>query len=94
MPEQRALVAETHDRFPEYFFARAALARMLAQEKRIEEASDLVQPLLRLPKLHVSEFKALAQAQIEIALADNHTEMARSWLEMWQQIDIDDPQLV
>ena len=94
MEKARALVEETYARFPDYFFARVALARMKVQEKRIEEARDLVLPLLRLPKLHISEFRALAKAQMEIALADSRPEEARTWLEMWRQIDGDDPELI
>lgn len=89
----RKLVEETHALFPNYFFARITLARMLARDKQVEEAIKLVQPLLRLKKLHISEFVALAQAQMEIALADNQTEAARSWLEMWQNIAADDPEI-
>lgn len=90
----RELVEETHALFPDYFFARVALARMMGAEKRIVEAKELVEPLLRLPKLHISEFRALAQVQMEIALADNQIDAARIWLEMWQQIEEDNPDLL
>ena len=90
----REMVEETHARFPDYFFARVALARMMVDEKRLEEARDLVEPLLRLPKLHISEFRALAEVQMEIALAVNQIDAARSWLEMWQQIEEDNPDLL
>jgi len=94
LEKARALIEKTHARFPDYFFARVALARIIAQEKRIEEARDLLLPLLRLPKLHISEFRGLAKAQMEISLADRQPEEARTWLEMWQQIDDDDPEIV
>ena len=93
MEKARELVDETHARFPDYFFARVALARMMIAENRIEEARDLVEPLLSLPELHYSEFRALAQVQMEIALADNRSEAARSWLEMWQQVEPDNPEI-
>jgi tetratricopeptide (TPR) repeat protein len=92
--EARALTEEIHARFPDYFFARVALARMNAREKRIEAARELLKPLLLRPKLHISEFRALASAQIDLALADNQIEVARTWLDMWQQIDEDNPELV
>lgn len=49
-------------------------------------------PVLRLPKLHISEFRVLARA--EMALADNQAEGARTWLEMWRQIEEDNPELL
>lgn len=91
--EARALVEETHARFPDYFFARAALAQMWAQERRIEEAKEIVTPLLQRTKLHISEFRALARAQMEIALAADLLDGARSWLSMWQQVDKKNPEL-
>jgi tetratricopeptide (TPR) repeat protein len=90
----RALIEETHARFPDYLFARVALARMLVQDKQTEEARELLEPLMRLQKLHISEFRALAIAQIEIALAANQSEGARMWLDMWEQIDEGNPQLM
>ena len=71
-----------------------ALARILVREKRIEEAKDLLAPLLRLTELHITEFRALATAQIELALADGNPDSARSWLEMWRQIEEDNPELI
>ena len=91
--ESRALVTETHARFPDYLFARAAVARIMAQEKRIKEARELLAPLLRLKKLHISEFRALARAEMDIDLADNKPEAARSWLEMWEEMEEDNPEL-
>lgn len=91
--EAHALVEETHERFPDYFFARIALARIRSRDGQTEEAKDLIQPLLRLPKLHISEFRALAQAQMDIALAEGQTEAARNWLNMWEQIEDDNPDI-
>jgi tetratricopeptide (TPR) repeat protein len=92
--EARALIEETHARFPDYLFARVALARILTQEKRLEEARALLKPILALPELHISEFRALARAQIDITLADNQVDGARSWLAMWRQLEEDNPELL
>lgn len=91
--EARKLVEETHEHFPNYLFARVALARMKTQEKRFEEARDLLKPMLMLPRLHISEFRALARAQMDIALAEGQPETARTWLAMWQQVDEDNPEI-
>ena len=92
--EARALVEETHARFPDYLFARVALARMLTREKRLEEARGLLKPVLLLTKLHISEFRALVRAEMDLALADSQAEEARTWLEMWQQVEEDNPELL
>ncbi len=92
--EARALVEETHARFPDYLFARVGLARILTQEKRVEEAKDLLNPIMRQTKLHITEFRALARANMDISLAEDRKESARSWLEMWRQMEDDNPELM
>ncbi len=90
----RELVEETHARFPDYLFARVALARMLTVEGKAQEARDLVNPLLRRNELHITEFRALAQVQMEIALAEKQPEAARGWLAMWQEIEPENPDML
>lgn len=92
--EARALVEDTYARFPDYLFARVALARILTQEKQLEVARELLKPILRLSKLHISEFRALARAEMDLALAEKQVEGARAWLEMWQQMEEDNPELL
>lgn len=89
----RQLTEEIYARFPDYFFARLAVARLHIQDKRLEEAEALLNPLLKQDELHISEFRGLASAQMELALAKDQPAAARSWLDMWQEIDEDDPQL-
>lgn len=92
--EAWALVEETYARFPDYLFARVALARIYARKGQIEEARALTTPLLMLEKLHVSEFRALARAEMDISLANDQPESARSWLEMWRALESDNPELI
>lgn len=89
----RALVEETHTRFPDYLFARASLAQLLVRERKVAEAKELIMPLMRHTKLHISEFRALARAQLDVALAENSLDTARSWFSMWQQVDEDNQEL-
>lgn len=91
--EARVLVEEMLARFPDYLFARVAMARMMTQGKKLEEARWLLEPILRRQRLHISEFRALASAQMDIALEDKQPEAARTWLEMWRQIEEDNPEL-
>ncbi len=85
--QSRKQVEQTHHRFPDYTFARIALARMAVQEKELEKAREYLNPVLQLRELHTSEFRALAQAEIEYALAMELPESARVWLSMWKQIE-------
>lgn len=87
--EAYQIVKETLDRFPDYLFARAAMARRLAQEKRFEEARTLLDPLLRLTELHITEFRAMVMAEMELALAEKRSDVARSWLNMWRNLEED-----
>jgi tetratricopeptide (TPR) repeat protein len=89
----RELVEETHRRFPDYFFARIALSRSLCQENKIAEAEVILKPLMTQERLHISEFRALACAQMDLALAKELPETARSWLEMWREVEPDNPEL-
>lgn len=85
--EAHSLIEQTQARFPDYFFSRVGLARLYIQDKRVEEAKTLLEPLVRQNRLHISEFRALAQAQIELGLAQGNKEIARSWLNMWTDVD-------
>jgi tetratricopeptide (TPR) repeat protein len=89
----RELIEETHRRFPDYFFARIALSRSFCQENKIAEAEAMLKPLMTKEKLHISEFRALACAQMDLALAKELPEAARSWLEMWREVEPDNPEV-
>lgn len=88
------LIKETHARFPDYFFGRVGLARILTIDGQIEEADKLLEPLLKLQRLHISEFRALAKAKMDIAIAENKLDFARTWLEMWERVEEDHPELL
>jgi hypothetical protein len=53
----------------------------------------LVKPLLQRKRLHVTEFSSLCGAQIEIAIARRNRESARGWIQMWESVAPDDPNL-
>lgn len=89
--EALALEQEIHERFPDYLFARVGLARKAITDGQLEEAAALLEPLLQRRRIHVAEFMALCNAQIELFVAQKNTEAARSWLEMWAGIDPDHP---
>jgi tetratricopeptide (TPR) repeat protein len=91
--EAERLVRDLHARHPDYLFARAELARMLVKEGKLDEAEEMLRPLLLRTKMHRSEFRTFSSAQIELLLARGHTDAARSWLKMWEGVDRGHPTL-
>ena len=71
-----------------YLFARVKMARYPnIQDGRFEEATGLLKPIVRRGRLHISEFRALADAEIVLPTAQGNDEAARSWLGMRAQMD-------
>jgi tetratricopeptide (TPR) repeat protein len=91
--EHDELVRRIFSEHPDYLFARVGIAMLAIDEGRIDEARELLLPLLERERFHYSEFATLARAQIELLLADGHPEGARSWLAMWEEMDPDHPML-
>lgn len=91
--EARELTQQIHARFPDYLFARVALAQLFIQDGKFEEAKEMLDPLLERPRLHFVEFYALARAEMELALAQKEPESARQWLNMWESMDPENPEL-
>jgi tetratricopeptide (TPR) repeat protein len=91
--ELSELVKRIHERWPDYFFGRIAMANMATMNGDHELAERYLAPLRRHQRLHISEFAGLAAAQIQLFIACRKLDAARSWLEMWRQIDPDDQNL-
>jgi Flp pilus assembly protein TadD len=91
--EAEELVYETHRRFPDYLFGRTNLAMLLIADGDPETAEELLKPLFLRREMHYSEFAAFAAAQIELALAERNRKRARSWFELWEQVNPDNPNL-
>lgn len=91
--EGHAIPRQIHARHPDYPFARIGLARLALARGDVKEAEELLKPLLSRKRFHFSEFAALSSAQIELLLAQNDRDSARSWLDLWENIDPDNPDL-
>ncbi|TVR66619.1 MAG: hypothetical protein EA427_15940 [Spirochaetaceae bacterium] len=88
------ILKQTHERFPDYAFARYAVAVRLAREEgKVKEAFELLQPIMEQRKYHVSEFTALCHAMVLIHMADKKFDAALQWLDMWKDVEPDDPRL-
>ncbi|HYO53789.1 tetratricopeptide repeat protein [Archangium sp.] len=87
------MIEELHQRRPEYFFARCSVARLRIRDGRLEEARELLEPLLSQRRLHVTEVATLCPAQMDMLLAEGDTEGAEVWLHILETIRPDDPQI-
>jgi tetratricopeptide (TPR) repeat protein len=85
--DAEALIEQIHERHPDYFFGRTNLAFLRIRKRRFDEAEALLEPLLSLARLHVSEFEALMNVEIELHVARKSPDVARTWLNMWMQTD-------
>lgn len=91
--DMKALLRQNYQNHPDYFFGRVAMANLLIQQNDLDQAADLLFPLMSEQRLHYSEFVALAAAYIQLYQAKDEPEAARVWLDMWANIDPDDPNL-
>lgn len=91
LDEAEALTREIHQRDPHYFFGRANLANFYIIEGDLEQAAQLIKPLLNQRRLHVTEFSALAGACIHLDSAMGQVDLARSWLKTWMDAVPDHP---
>ncbi len=88
--EAKQILQNLFARFPDYFFARTSLAQLAILDGRIDEAQELIKPLMSLTRQHVSEAMALADVNAGIAIARNQLQSARASLGMMKQLDDDD----
>jgi tetratricopeptide (TPR) repeat protein len=85
--EAKAVVEYTAKLYPDYLFARCAMAQLCAQEKRFDEAEEWLKPLRNRQRFHHSEFRAFAMAQAALLRARGEKKGAESWIQMWQQME-------
>lgn len=88
----RQRVEELHRDHPEYFFATVAMANFLSEDGEHEEARQLLAPLSKCERLHISEAKALLAAQATIAMQlKEFTSAEDSYATLKQIAGDDDP---
>jgi Flp pilus assembly protein TadD len=91
--EAEQMICQLHERHPGYMFARISVAQMAIRDGDTERARELLLPLLQRQKFHFSEFDNLCAAMIDLYLAEDSPEGARSWFQMWESADPDNPKL-
>jgi hypothetical protein len=91
--EAQDILRQIHARFPDYFFGIAGIARLAIKDGDYEKARTLLDNLMQRKQLHYSEFDTLCMAQIDLSLAEKNNDAARSWFEMWERPDPENPKL-
>jgi tetratricopeptide (TPR) repeat protein len=86
-------IEQLHQRFPDYLFARCNLASRHARNGDTEEAKKLVEPILKIERLHLTEFTALCTAEIEIWEAEKNVDAVEIWTNMLRQVAPEHPML-
>jgi tetratricopeptide (TPR) repeat protein len=89
----RAIMDRLQTRFPDYFFGICSNARVAIQQKNFDEARTLLNNLAQRKKLHVAEYNALCETEIQFAIATGNLDSARTWLQMWERVDPENPRL-
>jgi tetratricopeptide (TPR) repeat protein len=93
LAEAEEMVRQIHQQYPDYSFARLSMARMHIRNDEIDLAKEVLKPLLSQKKFHTSEFTQLCDVESELWIADGKPDAARAWLDLWADVDPDNPQL-
>lgn len=91
--EAHQLIRSIHERWPDYFFGQIGMANIALAAGDLETAKRYLEPLLEQQRLHCTEFSALATANVRLLLLKGEVEGAQYWLDMWADVDPDDPNL-
>lgn len=89
LPEAEVIVRQLHQQYPDYVFARTGMAQLCIRRGEIDEAEALLKPLLTQRRFHFSEFAAFCVAQIQLFMAQDNLDAARSWFDTWASADPD-----
>lgn len=90
----REKIAWIHQQFPDYAFAAIGMAVLEAQDGDTEAAMKMLDPFFKLPRLHISEAKALYASRIQILMDAEEFSSARKSLEMLKQISGDEDPVI
>ncbi len=91
--EAEAMIRSIHELFPEYVFGILNHTRLAIRDGDYDTARESLDGLMMLRKMHLSEYTQMCRAQVDLALAQDNKDAAKSWLDMWQQVDPSDEQI-
>jgi tetratricopeptide (TPR) repeat protein len=79
--------------FPNYLFARTALAHAAIRDGDFEDALELLTPIFSRREFHIGEYNVLCPALIEYSLQTGNYRAARMWFDAWSGPDPKNPRL-
>lgn len=91
--EAKELTVRLFAAHPDYLFGRVAMANMAIRDQRLQEAQDLLDPLLSRTRFHYQEFALLCTAQLSLYLQQQNYTAIQSWVQMWEALDPKNPKL-
>ena len=89
----KKITTRIHERFPDYPFARIAMAQFAVDDHQLDEAQEFLKPFMTKTQWHVSEYKAYASVQVELAIARRDFTAARNSMELLKQFADDDARI-
>ncbi len=84
--ECHALVRDIQRRFPDYFFGRIALAHEQIAEDDLEAAKRTLGELTQRNRFHISEYAAMGECYIRIAVEMGDVDQAWAWLQRIEDV--------
>jgi hypothetical protein len=91
--ESNELACAIHAKWPEYFFGRIHMANTATFEGRFGVAEQYLRPMLTQPRFHITEFRAMVTAYIQLEIQRNRFDAAQRWVDLWKSIEPDSPDL-
>ena len=91
--ESNELARSIHAKWPEYFFGRVFMANSATLEGRFDVAEQYLRPMLTQQRFHITEFRAMATAYIQLEIGKNRLNAAQSWIDLWKSLESDYPDL-
>ncbi len=91
LTECRAIQERIYVEFPDYLFGIVSQANGAITDGEFEKAHALLGSLLSRQKLHIAEFRAVAEGFIRLLLAEDQVQGAERWMELWEGIEDDHP---
>ncbi|MGH7137296.1 MAG: tetratricopeptide repeat protein, partial [Pirellulales bacterium] len=80
-------------RWPDYLFGRVMAAHEFISAGDCDAADAELAPLRERQRLHHTEFSAFMYAQVRLFHARRNSAAARSWFDLWERLNPDDPLL-
>ncbi len=92
--DSQTLLHQISEQYPDYLFARLAVAKLHLRQGDLETAEAIIKPFLTRKRFHFSEFNDFSNTYIELLIAQKNKPAAEGWLKMWESVDPDSPDLL